>query len=433
MGKMRRGQKRESMGGERKTRRRKRHFRGARERRKRLSRRFAGLKWRFGMYVPICLVLSFVGSYIIGITTNYVQEWCIDKYEGETSGKIQYDYELWYDEEGILHYDFVGRPYEHNSRFETVYGIISFMQVLLVPAWILFSVAVTGKLFYDREMKKPIDLLLNASRQIADNQLDFKLEYDKPNELGMLCKAFDDMRSALYDGNRQLWRSLEERRRLNSAFSHDLRTPLTVLRGYVDFLEKYTPDGNVSAEKLQEVLAMMSGQITRLEHYTQKMNSVQKLEDIVPKPEAVSAEQLKSTFYETGRLLCTGKRFELDWQGGGVLWLDMELALQIYENLVSNACRYAAERVLVECAAEGNSFRFTVGDDGNGFSKEALRNASEPFFRDEKEPDKTHFGLGLYISRILCEKCGGSLVIENGTGGADCVCGGRVTARFGSV
>lgn len=407
--------------------------RGAREWRKRLSRRFAGLKWRFGMYVPVCLILSFVGSYIIGITTNYIQDWYIDEYAGETSGEMQYGYELWYDEDGSLHYDFVQQPYERDSHFEMVYGIISFMQVLLVPAWILLSVVMTGKLFYDREMKKPIDLLLNASRQIADNQLDFKLEYDKPNELGMLCKAFDDMRSALYDSNRQLWRSLEERKRLNSAFSHDLRTPLTVLRGYTDFLEKYIPGGSVSEKKLLEVLGMMNGQITRLEHYTQKMNSVQKLEDIVPKPEAVSAEQLKSTFYETGKLLCTGKRFELDWQGGDILWLDMELVLQIYENLVSNACRYAAECVLVQCVAEGGSFRFTVGDDGNGFSEEALRNASEPFFRDEKEPDKTHFGLGLYICRILCAKCGGSLMIENDRNGADCVCGGRVTARFGTI
>lgn len=399
--------------------------------RKRWSIRFAGLKWRFAVYVPICFILSLGGLYIIGITTNYIQDWYVDENEGEAFWEMQNGYEVWYGKDGLLYYDFMAAPeaYERDSHIAAVYEMIGFMQVLFIPIWILFSVAVTGKLFYDRELKKPIDLLLAASRQIADNQLDFKLEYNKPNELGMLCRAFDDMRSALYDSNRQLWRSLEERKRLNSAFSHDLRTPLTVLRGYADFLQKYVPDGNVSEQKLMEVLAMMNGQITRLEHYTQKMNAVQKLEDIVLKSCVVSAEQLRSTFYETGMLLCDGKRFELDWQGGDILRLDLELTLQIYENLVSNACRYARERVLVRCAADGESFRFTVTDDGQGFSDEALRNAAEPFFRDEKEPDKTHFGLGLYICRILCEKCGGSLTIENSADG-DGACGGRVTAEI---
>ena len=81
------------------------------------------------------------------------------------------------------------------------------------------------------------------------------------------------MRSALYESNRQLWRSLEERKRLNAAFSHDLRTPLTVLRGYADFLEKYIPGGRIPEKKLLEVLGMMNGQIVRLEHYTQKMSA----------------------------------------------------------------------------------------------------------------------------------------------------------------
>lgn len=72
-------------------------------------------------------------------------------------------------------------------------------------------------------------------------------------------------------------------------------------------------------------------------------------------------------------------------------------------------------------------FVFVVKDDGKGFSGEALRCAAEPFFRDEKEPDKTHFGLGLYICRILCGKCGGMLTIGNAKDVGGEVCGGRVT------
>ncbi|MDE7297911.1 MAG: HAMP domain-containing histidine kinase [Lachnospiraceae bacterium] len=389
------------------------------KRKKALQDRFAGLKWRFGLYVPLCIILAFAGSFLIGVVTNYLQDWCVAQYADIDPDEVEYYYEMWYDENGTLIGDYVGRV--EPESLDTINSAVALFQFFLIPGWILFSAALTGKIFYNRELRTPINLLLNASKRIADNELDFRLEYDKPNEFGMLCGAFDEMRSALYDSNRQLWRSLEERKRLNAAFSHDLRTPLTVLRGYADFLEKYVPGGNISEKKLLEVLGMMNGQIVRLEHYTQTMNSVQKLGDIVPNPQPIAAERLKHSFFETGRLLCSGKQFALEWQGEGVLQLDEELVFQIYENLISNACRYAADCVSVSCVVWGGCLRLTVSDDGGGFSAEALRSAADPFFRDEKEPDKTHFGLGLYICRILCEKCGGTLKIENDGGG-------RVTA-----
>ncbi len=390
--------------------------------RKKLSDRFAGLKWRFGLYIPLCIFMAFLGSCIIGNSINYLQDWYAIKYTGMESDKIHFYYEMRLDENGVLYKDYVGNV-ENYEKLDSIYSLVTFLQLILIPGWILLSVAVTGKIFYNRELKTPIHLLMAASRRIADNQLDFRLKYDKPNEFGMLCHAFDEMRSALYESNRQLWRSLEERKRLNAAFSHDLRTPLTVLRGYADFLEKYIPGGRIPEKKLLEVLGMMNGQIVRLEHYTQKMNSVQRLGDIIPNLQPVAPAQLRNSFCETGRLLCGEKQFSLEWQGDAPLLIDEELVLQIYENLVSNACRYAKTCVSVNCIVWGGCLKFTVSDDGCGFSTEALRSAADPFFRDEKEPDKTHFGLGLYICRILCEKCKGTLKIENSGGG-----GGSVTA-----
>lgn len=390
---------------------------------KKIQDRFSQIKWCFGLYIPLCLFFAFAGSLIIGTVTNYLQDFAISEsaYENGT----EYEYEVWFDKEENPHYSY--KEWESNSgAANVIYDFISILQFFLIPLWILLSVYFTGKIFYNRQLKTPINLLLDAAERIADNQLDFHLEYDKPNEFGVLCKAFEEMRSALYKSNRELWRSLEERKRLNAAFSHDLRTPLTVLRGYADFLEKYLPSGNVSKEKLLEVLKMMSGQIIRLEHYTQKMNSVQKLGDIVPNPEIILTKQLKDNFLRTGELLCNGKEFKLLWQVEKNLYFDEELILQIYENLVSNAFRYADKRILVQCAVENGMFYFAVTDDGKGFSPEALRCAAEPFFRDEREPDKMHFGLGLYICHILCEKCGGTLKIGNVSGeGAH---GGRVIA-----
>ena len=85
-------------------------------------------------------------------------------------------------------------------------------------------------LFYKNKLKKPIDILNGASKKIANNNLDFKIQYDSKDEMGQLCSSFEKMRISLSENNSRMWRSMEERKRLNAAFAHDLRTPLTDIK-----------------------------------------------------------------------------------------------------------------------------------------------------------------------------------------------------------
>lgn len=378
-------------------------------------------------YLPFCLIAAVLGTYIIGFGTNDLQDWYINRHSDiSLFDGIAYEISILQENQAeVKSFSAASESISYsNLRYFIVYWIISDAQIILIPAWVIFCIAMAGLIFYNRELKKPIDILLDASRKIADNQLDFRVEYEKQDELGMLCTAFDDMRSALYENNLEMWRSLEERKRLNSAFSHDLRTPLTVLRGYTDFLEKYIPDGKVTEEKLLSVISMMNGQISRLEHYTQKMNAVQRLEDIVPNAHDISEEELLAALSETGKMIC-GDDFRMNrTPAHKTITVDTELVMQVYENLISNAIRYAEKSVVLNCSISEDILTISVLDDGKGFTEEALKNAAQPFFRDEKEPDKTHFGLGLYICRILCEKCGGTLTVENHENG------GMVTAEF---
>ena len=87
-------------------------------------------------------------------------------------------------------------------------------------------------LFYRNKLKKPLAELMAASEKISNNDLDFSIEYDSKDELGQLCTSFEIMRTALANNFTEMWRQVEERKQLNAAFAHDLRTPLTVLKGY---------------------------------------------------------------------------------------------------------------------------------------------------------------------------------------------------------
>lgn len=384
------------------------------------------LKWSLCIYFPICFILSFAGSMLIGFATNDLQDWYNEKHSDvilvappEDSYIISYDGSVNISEHYITTDD---RPLAE-KKYRVIYFFISYAQVLLIPLWILFCVALMGIIFYKRELQKPIEILFDALEKISENQLDFSIEYTHKNELGQLCKAFDDMRKALYENNREMWHSLEERKRLNSAFSHDLRTPLTVLMGYNDFLEKYS--GQLTEAKVSEITAKMRMQIERLENYTYKMSALQKLEDITPDISEALADTLKENLAESGKYICRDKQFELHFESDkDIIFIDGELVSELFENLLSNGVRYADSEVSANVSIKNDYLIISVCDDGNGFSADALRLAKEPFYRDDREQNSSHFGLGLYICRIICEKCGGSVDISNTE------TGGRVMAKF---
>ena len=281
--------------------------------------------------------------------------------------------------------------------------------------------------FYHWKIKKPLAILNQAAQKIGQSDLDFHVESPSADELGKLCQSFETMRASLEENNRALWDAVEERKRLNAAFSHDLRTPLTVLQGYSDLLLDALPSGDLSPEKTVDTVLTMKRSLVRLQRYVESMNSLQRLEDLHPHRTEAGFSNLCGQLAETGAILRGEGRFQFSAQGEGPLFLDSELLFQVFENLLSNAGRYAQQMVWARAELSEGSLSLTVSDDGPGFPPEALKRAAEPYYRGEKNaPEReNHFGLGLYLCRVLCEKHGGSLQIENSPAG-----GAKVTARF---
>lgn len=406
------------------------------------QRRHRSLRQSLYYYIPICAVMAILGIWGIGIGTNHLQDWYSINYMNE-DGRIWKDgYEIFVDVNGFMHHTYVRRPFntiEHGEELQEItyqeitYNIISYAQTILIPLWLFACVGLVVWIFYKREIEKSLRVLQDASEKIADNCLDFEMEPVRDNELGRLRDGFEKMRAALYENNRVTWQQLEERKRLNAAFAHDMRTPITVLKGYGEMLERYIPEGRISQNKLLEILGMMNGQIRRLENYTQKMSSIRKLEDLEPELAPVKASELNEKLRNMCEIL--GQDIVYGFGGEGTLYLDETLVLEVCENLVSNGLRYARQMLQVTVQAQERErmetgeeteryLEIVVEDDGPGFSPEDLQHATDPFYRGEGQMEESHFGLGLYICHLICAKCGGSLVLANA------VCGGRVTARF---
>ncbi len=298
---------------------------------------------------------------------------------------------------------------------------INVIQTLAVPISFSLCMLAAVFIFYRNKLKKPLDALDMASERIANNDLDFTVDYGSLDEMGRLCASFEKMRHSLQQNNRLMWRQMEQRKRLNAAFSHDLRTPLTVLKGYAEILQ--FPNDSFA---VKETALTMSKHINRLERYAESMSTLQRMEDIVPNYQRIEINKFTDRSEQMVGMICqkAGKQHHFhSYLQSAAIFFDSEMFSQVMENLVSNAADHAQSSVEVTLSEIEDMLRVTVADDGAGFSADSLANAAEPYYTESADKSN-HFGLGLYICKLLCERHNGRLKINNTDKG------GEVTAFF---
>lgn len=308
---------------------------------------------------------------------------------------------------------------EADQRKNRVYGLVTFISV---PFYFIVFILVAGLFFYRWKIQRPLSILGVATSKIALQDLDFSIHYSVDDEMGKLVASFEKMRHALYENNKVLWHTAEERKRVNAAFAHDLRTPLTVLKGYNSFILANMNDERFTKQKLQSTSQLMEQQIHRLEAFVESMYSVQRLEQLSINKKETPNQFIQLAIEETTNILDNRNIVDLiTGLGDSRLQLDVDMVLQVYENLLNNALRYAEHRITVMIERNDIYLTIQIEDDGPGFDNRVLQYAPTPFFRISTEESETNFGLGLYICKVLCEKHGGELKISNGDKGAKIV------------
>lgn len=387
------------------------------------------IKTAFTTSMLVCIVSALLLSLALSSLCQWGQSKYYRKYQiqfgvSDPEMVIGFDNTDEKEQKGSISYQIPLNLLDHFTRRDrTIYNILGFLSIGVYPICFIFCIVATSIIFYKRHMQKPLAILDHAAGQIADNKLDFKIVYDKEDEMGKLCASFEKMRRALQESNEEMWRQMEERKRLNAAFSHDLRTPLTVLKGQSELLRQYAP--KMTAEKVSDTSEMMHRHIVRLEEYVQTMGELQRLEDIEIVRQSITLEALCRQLEETGEAVCDKKGFSYEVIGNrdSGLNIDASIVMRVYENLLANAVRFAKEKIMVSAESQEGYLYLTVSDDGAGFAKKDLENATKPFYKTVRETDNEHFGMGLNICKILCEKHGGYIRLSNRDGAV-------VTAAF---
>ena len=310
------------------------------------------------------------------------------------------------DEEGGTGY-FVA-SYSAATVLRQVMGIGFFVPL----AFLLFTAIMS--VFIIRSIDRSINSLEIATRRIADGDLDFQLETRGRGSIASLTRSFDTMRSQLRD-------QFDRNARFLMGLSHDLKTPLSSIVGYVEAIR----DGHAdTGEKLERYTAIIRAKASLLESRITALidHAKQETREWEASLEPVELKGFLEEFAEIAEVeaVAKGHRFarSIDIQRSLAVRMDAGMVTRALENLLDNAFRYAREggRVGLDAHRSADSVSVTVSNEGDGIREEDLPHIFEPLYRASRDRNSPGFGLGLSTVRSVMTSHGWSIDVRSTPG-----------------
>lgn len=298
------------------------------------------------------------------------------------------------------------------------------MVILFLSPFLYFTIfTFIASHFIGKKISQPIESLIVASHRIKERDLDFQLEYESKNELGELVSAFEKMRAELEKSLTREWELEAERRQYVDAISHDLKTPLTIIRGHAEALE----DVWKNEEILQRYIKTIEANVDRVSHLLEEFNKINEFDSfefnlLVSECEIETwlEEKLSEYKYLTGREGIIFKCELKNQQRLETFYLDEQRMSRVIDNLVMNSLRFTPKTGTIEIniSLDAKSFEFHIYDSGKGFQTKNTEKLFTRFYQED--PARTsdrHSGQGLFIAKTIVEKHGGTIAAENWDGG----------------
>ena len=312
----------------------------------------------------------------------------------------------------VLQY-YIGSQFTNEWLYEHFPSPEILLYILIAINCIAVCVILTAK--FAKNMRAQLSPLFEATRQVAGQNLDFEVGHSKIKEFEDVLCSFANMKDNLKISLEKQWHAEQLQREQIAALAHDLKTPLTVIQGNIDL---------ISETELDAEQKLYAGYIT--ESSEQMQSYIKILIDISRAAVGYQLRKEKVDFRVYIRKLnvqigslCKIKGIHLQENILSVpqsLEIDGMLLERAIMNIVNNALDYSPQggTIYVEVCNLGSNTQISIADEGNGFSKEALKHAHERFFMDDQSRgSKMHFGMGLYIAESIVKQHGGNLILEN--------------------
>jgi histidine kinase len=263
----------------------------------------------------------------------------------------------------------------------------------------------------------PLTKLKEATEKIKNGQLDFEIETNRNDEIGALSTSFEEMRIQLQKSVELQIKYEENRKLLLSNISHDLKTPITSIKGYIEGirdgianspekLERYTntiyKKANEMDSMIDELFLLSKLDLKRIPFNFNKIDIVKYIKECT---EDLSLDYKDDEF----KIL-----FQSASKGPVNVKADQEKLMRVFTNIISNSVKYmdkADGLVTISLDEHKDYVEVIIADNGPGISKETLPFIFEQFYRadDSRNSDKSGSGLGLAIAKQIIEEHGGQI------------------------
>lgn len=291
--------------------------------------------------------------------------------------------------------------------------------ILLIVALIFVLSILILSLITSRTISRPIKLLADGANEIANGNLDFVIDYESTNEIGTTVSAFNDMTSKLKQSIDERNRIDQSRKEMIAGVAHDLRTPLTSVKGYVEGLR----DGIASTDEMrQHYLQTIYSSTQDMERLLDELLSFSRLElgniQLECEPISLNAfladycEEIKPVLNDTGFDFTYSNPYE---NSEIIVNLDTDRFVRVLSNILSNSIKYAKKdvdgRIKLSVQEYEKSVIISIEDNGIGIEAQNVPKIFDSFFRADQARTRVQdgSGIGLAVCKQIIERHGGRI------------------------
>ena len=289
--------------------------------------------------------------------------------------------------------------------------------MILTATIILVFTALSVGLWIYRSIAVPLVKLRKATRNIKEGNLDFVLEVEGNDEFSQLCQDFEEMRKRLKESTEEKILMDKENKELISNISHDLKTPITAVKGYVEGIMDGVAD---TPEKMDRYVRTIYNKTNEMDHLINELTFYSKIDtNRIPYTfSKLNVEDYFSDCAEELGLEMETRGIELVYanyvEKGVQVIADGEQIRRVIHNIVSNAIKYMEKpRGIIQLRVKdvGDFIQVEIEDNGKGIAAKDLPYIFDRFYRTDvsRNSSKGGSGIGLSIVKKIMEDHGGKV------------------------
>ena len=302
----------------------------------------------------------------------------------ENNWLLKKRYALHFKEKNINNIEFIFiRKFSYDRVIQTS-RIIFYLFILLAVSIIIFSYYMT------KNILKPVTYIIKESEKINDKNLNIKLPKIRDDEIGDLIDVINNLFSKMHE-------ILLNQKNFSSNVSHELKTPVAIMKGYLDIL-KWGKDDPVL---LDEALENMETEIANIEKLITNLLFLSQAEKLKTLNEKINLSLLLGKLKNDYKLLKINKELIISCKENTIIYGNQNLIFEALRGIIDNSIKYSTgEKIHIIVESTNTFIKITIRDFGEHISDEDIENIFKRHHRIEKQDIKNTRGLGLGLSII---------------------------------